>query len=132
MRILIRLVRIYTPFICTLMALLNGVLFIGGVTELPSVYLLATLTGNSILVDIYMLVTSTRMCVWYKLNLVCLLAIQVSGLLYNYYMLDTSIYLWAVVLFAATGIVFFLVFRVFYSITLHVYLSVIADIKKDK
>lgn len=117
MRILIRLVRIYTPFICTLMALLNGVLFIGGVTELPSVYLLATLTGNSILVDIYMLVTSLRMCIWYKLNLVCLLAIQVSGLLYNYYMLDTSIYLWAVVLFAATGIVFFLVFRVFYNVT---------------
>lgn len=89
------------------MALLNGVLFIGGVTELPSVYLLATLTGNSILVDIYMLVTSLRMCVWYKLNLVCLLAIQISGLLYNYYTLDTSVYLWVVVLFAAMGIVFF-------------------------
>ena len=74
------------------MALLNGVFFIGGVTELPSVYLLATLMGNSILVDIYMLVTSLRMCVWYKLNLVCLLAIQVSGLLYNYCMLGTSVY----------------------------------------
>ena len=36
MRLLIRLIRIYTPFICTVMALLNGVLFMGGVTELPA------------------------------------------------------------------------------------------------
>lgn len=50
-KILIKLTRIYTPFICTIMALVNGVLFMGGVTELPAIYLMATLTGNSILVD---------------------------------------------------------------------------------
>ena len=30
MRLLIRLIRIYTPFICTVIALLNGVLFKNG------------------------------------------------------------------------------------------------------
>lgn len=30
MRHLIRFIRIYTPFICTIMALLNGVLFMKG------------------------------------------------------------------------------------------------------
>lgn len=57
----------------------------GGVTELPAINLMATLTGNSVLVDLYMFTTSMRMCVWYKLNLLCLLLIQICGLLYNYY-----------------------------------------------
>lgn len=117
MQNLIRLIRIYTPFICTVMALVNGVLFMGGVTELPAIYLMATLTGNSVLVDLYMFATSMRMCVWYKLNLLCLLLIQISGLLYNYYDIDTSLYLWIVVLSAAMGIVFFLIFRIFYNVT---------------
>lgn len=117
MRLLIRLIRIYTPFLCTVMAFLNGELFLGGETELPAINLMATLTGNSVLVDLYMFATSMRMCIWYKLNLICLLLIQISGLLYNYYDIDTSLYLWVVVLSAATGIVFFLIFRIFYNVT---------------
>lgn len=88
-----------------------------GITELPAIYLMATLTGNSVLVDLYMFATSMRMCIWYKLNLLCLLLIQISGLMYNYYNLDTSLYLWVTVLFAAIGIVFFLIFRIFYNVT---------------
>lgn len=117
MRLLIRLIRIYTPFICTVMALVNGVLFMGGVTELPAIYLMATLTGNSILVDLYMFATSMRMCIWYKLNLLCLLLIQICGLMYNYYDIDTSLYLWVVVLLSAMGVMFFLIFRIFYNVT---------------
>lgn len=99
------------------MALVNGVLFMGGITELPAIYLMATLTGNSVLVVLYMMATSMRMCVWYRLNLFCLLLIQICGLLYNYYDIDTSLYLWTVVLLAALGIVFFLIFRIFYNVT---------------
>ena len=50
------------------MVLLSGVLFIKGVTGPPAIYLMATLIGNSVLVDLYMFATSMRMCVWYKLN----------------------------------------------------------------
>lgn len=117
MRLLIRFIRIYTPFICTVIALLNGVLFMKGVTELPAIYLMATLTGNSVLVDLYMFVTSMRMCIWYKLNLLCLLLIQLCGLTYNYYDIDTSLYLWVVILLSAMGILFFLIFRIFYNVT---------------
>lgn len=88
-----------------------------GETGLPDVYLLATFTGNSALVDLYMLATSIRMCIWYKLNLLCLFLIQICGMLYNYYDIGTSLYLWVVVLLAAMGIFFFLVFRIFYSVT---------------
>ena len=112
-----RFIRIYTPFICTIMALVNGVLFMKGVTELPTIYLMATLSGNSILVDAYMFSDSTKMCIWYKLNLLCLLLIQVCGLAYDYYGISISLYLWIVVLLAAMGILFFLIFRIFYSVT---------------
>lgn len=117
MRLLIRLIRIYTPFICTIMALVNGVLFIGGMPKLPVIYFFATLTGNSVFVDLYMLVTSMRMCIWYRLNLLCLLFIQISGMVYNYFDIDTSLYLWVVTLSAAMGVVFFLMFRLGYTVT---------------
>ena len=117
MRLLIRFIRIYTPFICTVMALLNGVLFMKGATGIPLIDLLATVSGNSIIVVLYMFVTSMRMCIWYKLNLLCLLLTQICGLMYNYYDIDTSLYLWVVVLLSAMGVMFFLIFRIFYNVT---------------
>ena len=117
MKLLLRLLRIYTPFICSITALVNGVLFLRGVEGLPAIYVMATITGNSILVDLYMLATSMRMCVWYKLNLLCLLMVQISGLLYNHFTVDDFLYVYSVVVFAALGVLFFLVFRVFYTVT---------------
>lgn len=117
MRLLVRFVRVYTPFICTVMALVNGVLFLRGATELSAIYLMATLTGNSVLINLYMLATSMRMCIWYKLNLFCLLLIQVCGLSYNYFHIDTSLYLWVVTLLSALGVMCFLIFRAFYKVT---------------
>ena len=117
MRLLIRFLRIYTPFICTLMALLNGVYFISDYPMDNFAFLASALTGNSILLDIYMFITSLRMCIWYKLNLLCLLLVQMCGILYSYFDIDTSLYLWVVVLLSALGIICFLVFRVLYNVT---------------
>lgn len=117
MRHLIRFIRIYTPFICTIMALLNGVLFMKGATEISLINLLAAISGNSTIVVLYMFVTSMRMRIWYKLNLLCLLLTQICGLMYNYYDIDTSLYLWVVVLLSAMGVMFFLIFRIFYNVT---------------
>lgn len=117
MRLLIRAIRIYTPFICALMALLNGVLFLRGVEATPLVYLIATFTGNSLLVDLFMLAASMRMCIWYKLNIFCLFMVQICGLLYNYMDIPTALYLWVTILFSIMGIISFLVFRIFYTVT---------------
>lgn len=117
MRILIRLIRIYTPFICTLMVLLNGVLFMYEKQTLFFMNLLSSTTGYSIAVVLYMFATSMRMCIWYKLNLLCLLLVQICGLMYNCYEMDYSLYLWIVVLLSALGIMFFLIFRIFYNVT---------------
>lgn len=117
MRIIARLIRIYTPFTCTLMALLNGVYFMNGEAQGDFVYITSALTGNSIAVVVYMFATSLRMCVWYKLNLLCLLLIQILGLTYDYMGIEFSEYLLLVVLLAALGIICFLIFRVTWHIT---------------
>nr|DAH96026.1 MAG TPA: hypothetical protein [Caudoviricetes sp.] len=49
-----------------------------GATEISLINLLAAISGNSIIVVLYMFVTSMRMCIWYKLNLLCLLLTQIS------------------------------------------------------
>lgn len=117
MRNFIRFIRIYTPFLCTIMAFLNGVLFIKGEEGIPMIELLATFSGSSIIVVLYMFAASMRMCIWYRMNLFCLLLIQICGLLYNYYNIDTSLYLWVVVLLSAMGVIFFLIFRILYNVT---------------
>ena len=117
MRLLNKLIRIYTPFICTLMALLNGVYFIIGDEGGVFTYVSAALTGNSVGVIAYMFCTSLRMCIWYKANLLCLLLVQILGLTYDYFGIDFSLYLWIVVLLSALGIICFLIFRVFYNVT---------------
>lgn len=116
MKLFVRFLRIYTPFICTLVALLNGVLFMMGDAQGDFIYFSSALTGNSVAVVIYMFCASLKMCVWYKMNLLCLLFIQIIGITYNYFNIEFSIYLLIVVLLASMGIISFLVFRIFYRI----------------
>ena len=117
MTLLIKFIRIYTPFICTLASLIGGLLFSEDSSGESSIYILATLSGSSILVTLYMFVTSLRMCIWFKLNLLCLFLIQLCGLGYNYFDIDTSLYVWVGSLFAGFGIIFFLIFKIFYKVT---------------
>ena len=113
---LIRVIRIYTPFICTITVLLNGVLFLSGITELSAVYLMATVSGNSILLDLYILATSRRMCIWYKLTVVLLLMVQICGLLYNHFDFKYSLYIWIVILLSLAGVLSFLIFRIIHRV----------------
>ena len=62
-----RLIRIYTPFICALAAIMHGVLFLRGYEGF--IYnILSDLTGHSILLIMFILSTSKRMCKWYKVT----------------------------------------------------------------
>lgn len=117
MRPLIRLIRIYTPFICTLMALVNGVKLLSETATENFLYMSSATTGFSILVVTYFFAVSERMCIWYKLNLLCLLGVQLCGIAYNYLDIDMTLYANSIVLLSALGIVTFLVFRVFYQVT---------------
>ena len=117
MILLIRLIRLYTPFICSIMALVNGVLFLDGQKSLPVVYLCAALTGNSVLLDLFMLAASFKMCIWYKLNVICLILIQILGLMYSYFNIVESLYAYAVIVLASMAILAFLIFKILYKVT---------------
>lgn len=117
MQLLIRFIRIYAPFVCTLVTLINGVIFVKGFTDCSEVYVLSAFAGSSIFVTAYMFVTSFRMCKWCKLNLLCLLLTQLCSIAYNYLDIDTSLDLWVVTLLSGLGIMFFLIFRIFYKVT---------------
>lgn len=117
MKVFLRAIRIYAPFICTIMALVNGVFFLNGNAKGDFVYLAAASTGHSIVVVLYFFAASRKMCIWYKLNLTCLLLVQICGLLYKYKDMPFTVYLYIVILISALGIFCFLVFRVFYKVT---------------
>ena len=110
-----RIIRIYTPFICSLFVLLNSVCFLLELDNLDFVYSLANISGSSILLVIYMYSVSRRMCIWYKLNLLTLLLTQVLGLMYDIMSIDVAIYLYSVTCLSILGIIFFLIYKVFYK-----------------
>ena len=76
-----RLIRIYTPFICAIVAIIHGVLSLTGY-EGRLYYILNEFTGHSIFVLLYIIATSRRMCKWYKITVCLLLSIHVLNLLY--------------------------------------------------
>lgn len=110
-KINLQIIKVYTPFICTLIAFLNGVYLLCELECTLLVQIFSTLTGNSILIDIFILAVSNKMCIWYKLNALFLLLTQISGLLYNLFEIDESLYLFMVVLFASCGTICFLIYR---------------------
>lgn len=113
---MIRFIRIYTPFIMTLFTLINALIFLCELDTPDIEYLFAIMTGNSILLTAYMYCVSLRMCIWYKLNLLCLLLTQLLSLAYNYLEIDNALYLWTIILFCSFGIVCFLIFKKCYKV----------------
>lgn len=117
MHILLRLIRIYTPFICVLTSLIYGVMYLKGVTFENFDYIMSTMTGNSILMVLFMFSCSKTMCIWYKLNLLSLLLIHVTSILYFYTELPFTLYCYFVILLAAFGLISFIIYRVTVGIT---------------
>lgn len=112
---MIRFIRIYTPLILSILALLNAFMFLNEEENYTLVYLIANTASSSLLIDLYILSASRKMCIWYKLNILCLILIHISGLLYNVAYIDESIYPYLIAVFSAIGIIFFLIFRIFYK-----------------
>lgn len=111
-----RFIRIYTPFVITLFTLVNALIFLCEVNTPDIEYVFAILTGNSLLLTWYMYSVSRRMCIWYKLNLLCLFLTQLLSLTYNYLEINNSLYLWIIILFCSIGIMCLLIFKKCYRV----------------
>lgn len=115
--ILRRLIRIYTPFICSIVAIINGVIYLKGI-DLPNFdYIMSETTGHSFLLVLYMLSTSKGMCIWYKLNLLCLLLIHVDGTIYYFSDMEFNSYCYGIIIISIIGLLFFLLYRITVGIT---------------
>jgi hypothetical protein len=111
---MLHFIRVYTPLILSILALLNAFMYMSEEGDYTLVYLIANMASSSLLIDFYILSVSSRMCIWYKLNILCLILIHISGLLYNVAWIDESIYLYIIAVLSTIGIIFFLVFHIFY------------------
>lgn len=111
-----RIIRIYTPFICAVAAIIHGVLFLLKY-EGELYWLLGNLTGHSILLIAYIIATSKRMCIWYKITTYLLLLINVVNIMYrfNFINSDYIIYIGIVINFMA--LISFLIYRITVGIT---------------
>lgn len=102
-----RMIRILTPFICSVLSLVEGVSYFMGKEES---YILSSIGGYSIAVVLYFFVNSRRMCIWYKLNLCCLLLIQIMGIVYYFIPFDMMAYLYIFTLISSIGVGTFLIY----------------------
>lgn len=76
-----RLIRVYTPFIFAIIALIHGVLYF---TDYEGIlyHVFSDVSGHSVFAILYIMATSKRMCKWYKLTNIFLLFGHVINLLY--------------------------------------------------
>lgn len=88
-----KFVKIYTPLIIAVFTVLNAVLFLFNDAQRISFALGGTF-GNSLLVTIYIWCVSRKMCIWYKMNLICLFITQILGILYNFFKIKDVMYLY--------------------------------------
>lgn len=109
-----KFIKLYTPFICAIISTIHGVLLVNKVQT--SFYFIAQeLTGNSILLLLYVLVHSKRMCKWYKLSIYSLLAIHVLNFAYHIKLIDVPVLLKLGICVNITSILFWLMFRITYK-----------------
>lgn len=106
-----RLIRIYTPFICALVSLIHGVLFFREELTEGFIYNASFSSGFSIIVIAYFWATSKQMCIWWHLNLLCLVLISISSALDFYKILPIGSYFYFTTLLSTFGLIFFLLYR---------------------
>lgn len=106
-----RLIRIYAPFICTIIALIHGVLYLLDEINDDFIFNSSAYAGFSILTISYFWATSNRMCKWWYLNLKCLLLIDIFSLLVYYKFIPGVVYFYAGTILASFALIFFLLYR---------------------
>lgn len=111
-----RLIRLYTPFICALTAIIHGVLYLtrydGSLTVVLSEF-----TGHSILLILYVICTSQKMCKWYKITNYLLLSIHLMNIVYIAGYMPYDILLYLGILINIIALITFLIYRVTTGIT---------------
>jgi hypothetical protein len=111
-----RLIKIYTPFICAITAIIHGVLFLKGYKG-QAYYILNDITGHSILLILYVLATSKKMCKWYKITCNLLLSIHILNISYSIFSFSYFTAIYASISLNIFAVITFLIYRIKQGIT---------------
>jgi hypothetical protein len=111
-----KLIRIYTPFICAVVAIIHGVLFL---CEYQGVLMLVLgeFTGHSLLLIAYILSTCKHMCIWYKLTNWILFFGHAINIMYYFDLIDQSHIIYILILLNILALISFLIYRITVGIT---------------
>lgn len=111
-----RLIRIYTPFICAVAAIIHGVLYLIDYKCTLRI-ILGEFTGHSILLILYILATSKKMCKWYKYTNYLLISIHVVNILYFAKIISYDTLLYVGIVINIFALLTFLIYRITVGIT---------------
>lgn len=111
-----RLIKIYTPFICAITAIIHGVLYFYDYRGIV-MYLMGEFTGHSILLILYILATSKKMCILYKLTNYLLLSIHIAYILYKFGYIESSYIIYISLIINILALICFLIYRITVGIT---------------
>lgn len=108
-----KLIILYTPFICALIASVHGVLYLSDI-NVRTLYVLSEFTGHSILVILYMLVHSKRMCKWYKITLWLLMLVHFSNIMFYIGIIPRKSIIYVTLFINISALISWLIFRITY------------------
>lgn len=115
--IILRLIRIYAPFISAIFSIYHASLFLFGIEDTKTLEVLSCATGHSILFTLALLGASRRMCKWYKLTCLCLLFVDITNALYFAYGLDKNHVIYIILSAKTLAVFFFILYRVNVGLT---------------
>jgi hypothetical protein len=111
---MIRFIRLYTPFVLSIMAGVNAIL-LSYVDNHNAVNYITNIVSGSILVDIYFISVSLRTCVWYKMNIVCLILIHITNIIYNEDLISKTMHLNIVTILSVISLIMMMLIRILYN-----------------
>lgn len=112
-----RLVRIYTPFMCAIIMLIQEALIKYKYEGLLSNYL-SEYSGHSVLVIAYILCTCDKMCKWYKITNWLLFSTHILNILYLSHIINIIYDLaYAIIAINIAALITFLIYRLSVGIT---------------
>lgn len=107
----LKLMRVYIPFVFTFATLIGLIVFMLTNIEPSFLFMASGVFGGSMLVDFYMFICSRRMCIYYKANIICLFVSHVINILYDYFCIDCTLYLSALIILMIVGVICFIIFE---------------------
>lgn len=111
-----RFIKLYTPFICSVISAIHGVLLFFKV-DTSFYWIASSLTGHSIFLVLFMIIHSKKMCKWYKMSLYLMLSINILNLITRLGIIERCDNIKISIVISVFAIITWLIFRVTYNTT---------------